>query len=185
MNRVATRIEVEPLATAEPNLAEQVYVKVEAIRRIAYRMTRSHGAAQEITQDVLLRVCRRGGFDASRGTLDAWVQIVTQHTAIDWIRSEVAQQRRVAKVGAMHVATIPLVEDVVTDRSRATNLRAAVARLPDDERIVVSLAYFDELTYRQVAERLGLPEGTVKSRIRRALTRLAQTTAVVTPAATR
>jgi RNA polymerase sigma factor (sigma-70 family) len=145
----------------------------EGIRRTALRLTRSEIAAEDITQEVFLRVICNGGFDASRGSLDRWLQIVTRNTAIDWIRREAAYQQRVTRVGAMHSATVVVVEEVVTARLQAAAVRSAVAQLPVREREVVSLAYFGGLTYRQIADRLGLPEGTVKSRIRRALTRLA------------
>ncbi len=145
----------------------------EGIRRTALRLTRSEIAAQDITQEVLLRVIRNGGFDSSRGSLNRWLQIVTRNTAIDWIRHEAAYQQRVSQVGAMHCATVVVVEEAVTAKAQAADIRAAVAQLPIREREVVALAYFDGLTYRQIADQLGLPEGTVKSRIRRALTRLA------------
>jgi len=73
----------------------------------------------------------------------------------------------------VYSASAVVVEEAVEARVRAANVRAAVAQLPDCERELVSLAYFDGLTYRQISDRLGLAEGTVKSRIRRALTRLA------------
>lgn len=184
MNRVATQRTREPHGASALLLAEKVSLHVDAVRRTAFRITRSHGAAQEISQDVMLRVCRLGGFDPARGSFDGWLQTVTHFTTIDWIRRESAEQRRTERVGAMHIASNAMVEDVVADRARATNLHVAVALLPDDEREVISMAYFDELTYRQVAERLGLPEGTVKSRMRRALTRLAHTASLATPMAT-
>ena len=149
----------------------------EEIRRTALRLTRSEIAAQDVTQEVFLRVIRNGGFDSSRGPLDQWLQIVTRNTAIDWIRHEAAHRQRLTRVGAMHSATVVVVEEAVAARAQAADLRAAVALLPSREREVVSLAYFDGLTYRQIAGRLGLPEGTVKSRIRRALTRLAHVVA--------
>ena len=154
--------------------AELAHRYGDGIRRTALRLTRSETAAQDITQEVFLRVIRNGGFDASRGSLDRWLQIVTRNTAIDWIRHEAAYQQRVSHVGAMHSATVVVVvEEAVAARAEAADLRVAVTQLPPREREVVSLAYFDGLTYHQIADRLGLPEGTVKSRIRRALTRLA------------
>ena len=143
------------------------------IRRIALRVSRSEAAAQDITQEVLVRVMRCGGFDSSRGSLERWLQIVTKRTAIDWVRRESSHQARVIRVGAVYSASAVVVEEAVEARVRAANVRAAVAQLPDCERELVSLAYFDGLTYRQISDRLGLAEGTVKSRIRRALTRLA------------
>ncbi|MCU1361007.1 MAG: putative sigma factor [Ilumatobacteraceae bacterium] len=160
---------------AVPSLGEQAQLRADVISRIAFRITRSRSASQDVTQEVMLRVCRCGGFDASRGTFDAWVQMLTQSAAIDWIRREAAHERRQGRVGAIHVSTMPAVEDEVGARWRAAGIRTAVESLPEDERVVVSMAYFDDLTYREVAQRLGLPEGTVKTRIRRALSRLATT----------
>ncbi len=114
-----------------------------------------------------------GGFDPSRASVERWLQIVTRNSAIDWVRREAAHQQRVTRVGAIHSATTVDVQEAVTDRVQASRVRDAVAQLPDGEREVVLLAYFGGLTYRQVADRTGLAEGTVKSRIRRALTRMA------------
>jgi RNA polymerase sigma-70 factor (ECF subfamily) len=159
------------------SLADLVDRYGEGIRRTAFHLTRSEAAAQDITQDVFLRVLCNGGFDPRRGTVKAWLQIVTRNTAIDWIRREAADKDRVTRVGAMHGATVTEVEDTVTARSQADQVRAAVAQLPARELQVVSLAYFDGLTCGRIADQLGLPESTVKSRLRRALTRLAYTVA--------
>jgi RNA polymerase sigma factor (sigma-70 family) len=145
----------------------------ERIHRVARRITRSEAAAQDVMQEVFVRVIASGGFDADRGSLEQWLHTVTRNTAVDWIRREAAHQRRVTRVGAVRQATPVGVEDAVDARAEAVSVRAAVAQLPDGERAAVSLAYFDELSYRQVAHRLGLAEGTVKSQIRRALNRLA------------
>lgn len=144
----------------------------EEIRRVALRVTQSETAAQDVMQEVFVRIILTGGFDASRGSLERWLQIVTQNTAIDWIRRETAHQQRSIRVGAIHSATTIVVEEAVTARGEAAHVRAAVAQLPECERVVVSLAFFGGLSYRQVARQLGLAEGTVKSQIRRALTRL-------------
>ena len=124
-------------------------------------------------QEVFVRIMLSGGFDANRGSLERWLNAVTHNTAIDWIRREAAQQQRIIRVGAIYSATTVAVEEVASARGEAASVRAAVAQLPDGERAAVSLAYFDGLSYRQVARTLGLAEGTVKSQIRRALTRLA------------
>ncbi len=102
-----------------------------------------------------------------------WLHTVAHNTAVDWVRRETAHQRRLADSTAIRSASTPIVEETVTDRMQADQLHAAVSQLPDIERAVVELAYFGGLSYRQVAQRLDLAEGTVKSRIRRALTRLA------------
>ena len=155
----------------------------DAVHRTAYRVTGSNGAAQDVAQEVFLRAWSRGGYDPARGSMHGWLQVMTRHTAIDWVRREAAQERRALAVGAVHTATASLVEDDVVDGSRAAEVRRAVADLPPAERDAVTLAYFGGLSYREVAERLGVAEGTAKSQIRRALTRLSATLAPqLTPA---
>ena len=164
----------DPTAGAyPPSPIELAYFLGDEIRRIALRITRSDSAAHDVTQEVFVRVLTRGGYDPSKGTPEVWVHMVAHNTAIDWLRRETAHRRRLAQTGAIHSATFPVVEETVTARLEANHLRVAVAQLPDVERAVVELAYFGGLSYRQVAQQLGLAEGTVKSRIRRALTRLA------------
>jgi RNA polymerase sigma factor (sigma-70 family) len=145
----------------------------DGIRKVALRVTRSEPAAQDVMQEVFVRVLASGGFDASRGSLEGWLHAVTHRAAVDWIRREAAHQRRLIRVGAIHCATTVAVEEAASARGEAARVRAAVAQLPEGERVAVSLAYFGGLSYREVAHQLGLAEGTVKTRIRRALTRLA------------
>lgn len=152
---------------------ERASARRDEIRYIARRITRSESAAHDVTQDVFVRVLTRGGYDPSKGTLEVWLHTVAHNTAVDWVRRETAHQRRLAETGALHSATSQIVDETVTDRMQADDLRAAVKQLPEVERAVVELAYFGGLSYRQVAQQLDLAEGTVKSRIRRALTRLA------------
>lgn len=159
--------------THRATLSELACRHGDEIRRVALRLTRSESAAQDIMQEVLVRVMSRGGFDSSRASLDGWLRIVTRSTAIDWIRREAAHQQRIARVGSLHSATTTDVEETVTARVEAVRLRVAVSELPECEREAVSLAYFEGLSYRQVADQLGVAEGTIKSRIRRALSRLA------------
>jgi len=159
-----------------PSLTELADCYGEMVRRVAFCVTRSDAAAQDITQDVFVRVMRCGGFDSTRGSLEQWLVVVARHTAIDWIRRESAHDSRVARFEGVHsVESTVAVEDTAIIRVQADQIRTAVAQLPATEREVVSLAYFGGLTYRQVATRLGIAEGTVKSRIRSALTRLSHT----------
>ncbi len=165
----------------QASLDELIDRYTDKVRRTAWRVTRCDTAAQDVTQEVFLRVWRHGGFTPGRGSLEVWLQMMARHIAIDWIRREARHRRRLVAVEAIRPGPAPVVEEAVLASVQAVAVRAAVAGLPDDERAVVTLAYFDGLSYRQVAAQLGLPEGTVKSRIRRALTRLA---IVVGPAST-
>jgi RNA polymerase sigma-70 factor (ECF subfamily) len=109
-------------------------------------------------------------FDAQRGTVLAYLRLMARGRSIDLIRSDTARRRReVAKdVGVQdHDADAAMI-----DAEAAGELRAALALLPADERTPIELAFFRGMTYDAVARQLGLPEGTVKSRIRRGLRRL-------------
>ena len=88
------------------------------------------------------------------------------------MRREEARRRR-AEREASRAVTAPDVEEMATALLTAERVRAALDVLPDEQRRAVQLAYFGGKTYRQVAETLGIPEGTAKSRLRLALRRIA------------
>jgi RNA polymerase sigma-70 factor (ECF subfamily) len=108
-------------------------------------------------------------FDPSRGELVGYLRFQARRRAIDLLRSESARAMRERLYVQLHwVPGPPSEHREVASRS--------LAALPSDERRAIELAYFGHMTYREVAEYLGEPEGTIKSRIRRALTRMRTTT---------
>jgi len=144
---------------------------------LAQRVTRSAAAAEEITQEVFVFFWEHPDrFVAGRGSLRAFLGSIAHRKAVDVVRREV---RRTARED--RVAGDPSTDDAgvidVADRAAATDVaarvRAAVAELPADQRQAIELAYFDGCTFREVATRLGIPEGTAKSRLRLALAKLA------------
>jgi RNA polymerase sigma-70 factor (ECF subfamily) len=152
-----------------------VTTHVDRIHRIAFRVTRSESAAQEITQDVLLRAWMHDDFDATRGNDAGWLGMLTRSASVDWIRHEASHDRRLRAHGPLYSTTAPDTEEMVNATVDAGEVRAAVAVLSAAEREIVQLAFFDGLTYRQVADRLGIPQATLKSRMRAALGHLALT----------
>jgi RNA polymerase sigma-70 factor (ECF subfamily) len=103
----------------------------------------------------------------------AWLMTVTHHKAVDLLRRHHSRTR--FDVGAVDVDLIDLhatPEEAVCSEVEHARTRAALRSLPECEREVVVLAYFGGLSQRQVAGRLGIPLGTVKSRTLRALSRL-------------
>ena len=127
--------------------------------------------AEDVLQRVFYEVWRnRDRYDPSR-SLEAWVLGITRKRAIDQLR------RR-------HANVVPIDElrDVAGDDgrelaeryARAGEVRSALARLPKEQREVLTLAYFGELTQSEIADRLGVPLGTVKARAFRGLRRLAE-----------
>lgn len=144
-----------------------------SIHTFARRIVGDDARAEEVAQEVFLRLWQRWDrFDASRGSLRAFLLAMTHGRSIDLIRSDSARVRREGKDTSLDTdSTIdPATHAVAEDVSRT--VRSALAVLTADERQLVQLAYFEGHSYRAVAELLDQPEGTVKSRIRRALSRL-------------
>ncbi|MBO3748163.1 sigma-70 family RNA polymerase sigma factor [Streptosporangiaceae bacterium NEAU-GS5] len=139
---------------------------------LAVRVTRDRVIAEDITQDVFVTFWEKPlAFDPGRGTLRAWLGTVAHRRAVDHVRSE--ERRKVSVLGPRVFERAPVMEDDVLEADEADRVRLAVARLPDGLREAIELAYYRGRTYRQVAEDLGLPEGTAKSRIRLGLRKLA------------
>jgi RNA polymerase sigma factor (sigma-70 family) len=125
--------------------------------------------AMDVTQEVFVSAWRaRDRFDPAKGTLGGWLMGIAKNRLIDNIRSE---QRHADRRDDTEVVELPASTDV--DRVGDQMIVASVLQqLPARSRQVVELAYFDDLTHIQIAERTGLPLGTVKSDIRRALSRM-------------
>jgi RNA polymerase sigma-70 factor (ECF subfamily) len=125
--------------------------------------------ADEVTQDVFVSAWRgREQFDPDKGNLAAWLVGITKRRIIDHLRSERRHADRRADETAHEPATEPAVERI-TDRMLVAD---ALRILPERARNVIELAYLHELTHHEIAERTGLPLGTVKSDIRRGLDRI-------------
>ena len=140
---------------------------------LASRVTSNRTAAQDVTQEVFARVWEQPErFDPRRGSLRAWLGTLTHHRSVDFVRREEAARRRAQREGDIG-ATIDI-EEMATSLAVAERVRLAVDALPAEQRDAIRLAYFGGRTYRQVAEELGIPEGTAKSRLRIALKRVAE-----------
>ena len=138
----------------------------------AFRVLSSRPLAEEVVQDIFVRLWRAPErFDPSRGSLRAWLLSQCHRRAIDLLRSEVARRRREERSGDVGAAAC-LLEDQVLDFVAGEKVREAVGTLCDAEREAISLAYFGGHSYVEVASLLGIPEGTIKSRIRSGLIRL-------------
>lgn len=141
---------------------------------LALRVVRDRTAAEDITQDVFVGIWSQPDrFDPERGSLRAYLGTITHRRAVDLIRSEESRRKREDKTSAEPVFAERVDDDALRSVTART-VRVAVASLPAAQREALELAYFDGCTYRQVAERLGIPEGTAKSRLRLALHRIAQ-----------
>ena len=142
-----------------------------AMQVVAMRVLRDESLGEDVVQDVFISFWKSPErFDAGRGSLRTFLLTIAHRRAIDILRSEKARTRREQSTGPAHTVDV---DHEVWIRSLSEQVRQAVATLGEDERDAISLAYFGGLTYVEVAERLAEPEGTVKSRIRSGLKKLA------------
>jgi len=154
-------------------LAEAYRRHAGAVFGLARRLLVDSALAEEIVQEVFLRLWNTPDrFDPGRGSLRSYLLAQCHGRSVDLLRSETARRRREEK-DLRRTADAPYdLEREVWDLTVADQVQAAIAALPEGEREAIRLAYLGGHTYREVAELLGEPEGTVKSRIRSGLRRL-------------
>ena len=144
--------------------------------RTARRLVLDDGLAHEVVQEVFLSWWRTAGgtYRADRGDLGAWLSTITHHKAVDAVRDSERHRRLVAAAGSAlpHQVQQRTVEDVVWWELGTQSLLAALPALSAAQREVIGLAYVEGLTQAEVAERLGIPLGTVKSRTHAGMLRL-------------
>ena len=143
-----------------------------AVYGACLRVLREPHAAEDAAQEAFAALWRHSGaFDASRGPAGAWIGRIARNAALD------ANRRRALRATATEVDPVddgPTPEQLAVAADEAFRLRLALEQLPERERAVLGLAYGDGFTQREIAEHLGLPLGTVKTRTRSGLARLAE-----------
>jgi RNA polymerase sigma factor (sigma-70 family) len=140
---------------------------------LAFRVIGDPRAAEDVSQDVFVWLWERpAAFDPARGSLRTWLGTLTHRRSVDYVRREEARRRRNER-DAARVAIVPDVGEMAAALVTAERVRAALDVLPSDQRDAIELAYFGGKTYRDVADVLGIPEGTAKSRLRLALRKIA------------
>jgi len=130
----------------------------------------SASQADDLAQDVLLTIWRRAGrYDRSRASAATWIFTIARNKHVDRIRKA---SRDPVDPRAAEPAPAPLLDDQVFARQDATFLRKAVLALPDDQRVILLGTFFEFRTQADLAQDLGVPLGTVKSRTRLGLKKL-------------
>jgi RNA polymerase sigma-70 factor (ECF subfamily) len=145
------------------------------VHGVARRVTRDDHLASDITQDVFTHLWQLPDrVDLTRGTLRAYLAVLAHRRAVDEVRRSERRARVESSAAPVEVEDGPelVVVEAAADESRRRRLASALAALPEDQRSALELAYFGGLTYRQVAQAQDIPEGTAKSRLRLAMSRL-------------
>jgi RNA polymerase sigma-70 factor (ECF subfamily) len=157
----------------QPALAEVYRRHGGAVHSLSRRILRSDPSAEEITQEVFLDLWKHPEkFDAQRGTLRSFLLARTHGKSVDFVRSEVARRKREERTSRETATAGYDIDHEVWDMAVADQVKDALGTLPPELRQPIELAYFGGHTYREVAEMLQQPEGTIKSRIRSGLGRL-------------
>jgi RNA polymerase sigma-70 factor (ECF subfamily) len=141
-----------------------------AVYSLALGLLHDAQAAEEVAQDVFLAIWRSArDFDPQRGQARPWILSMAHHKSVDALR-----RRRLRAAEALS-ATAVGDEDVAADAMRAAearHVREVLAALPHAQREAIALAYYEGYTQQEIADRLGIPLGTVKTRVRDGLLRL-------------
>lgn len=144
-----------------------------AVHSLARRVLGDASIADDVTQDVFMRLWDEPErYDHHRGTLRSYLLVLAHRRAVDRVRQDTARRERELRDARLRAGAGYGLEDEVEDIVVAERLKEALRVLSADERSAIELAYFGGNTYRQVAELLEQPEGTVKSRIRSGLAKL-------------
>jgi RNA polymerase sigma-70 factor (ECF subfamily) len=137
------------------------------------RILNNREEAEDVLQEVFLQVWRKAAdFDENRGRPFTWLVTLARSRGIDRLRT-LASRERVAEAGAREVSEE--ISDAATDALKSEQrglVSDALAKLPDEQKRPIMLAYFDGLTQSEIATRLGAPLGTVKTRMRTGMIRL-------------
>jgi len=165
---------LQAVAGGDEQALGQIYDRYRVILfGLLVRILSSREEAEDVLQDVFLQVWRRAGdFDESRGRPFTWLVTLARSRAIDRLRSRAARERLAA---ATTQDELEAVSDAASDAFRSEQralVTNALAQLPDEQKKPLMLAYFDGLTQSEIADKLGAPLGTVKTRMRSGMGKL-------------
>ena len=168
------RVLAARLVSGDESALREVYREhVAAVNGLAVRVLSNEALAEEVVQDVFVRLWEQPDrYDASRGRMRAFLLSMTHSRAVERVRAEESLRRRhtAAEREPIEAAYDPA--QLTESREVEQAVRSALAELPQVQRVPIEMAYFDGLSYRQVAVELGEAEGTVKYRIRMGMQKL-------------
>jgi RNA polymerase sigma-70 factor (ECF subfamily) len=137
------------------------------IRHYMMRQGADAATADELTQETLLAVWRKAGlYTPAKGTPATWMFSIARNLRIDRLRKEFCWQELSEEIAEATPSEDAAPEDTASERQRQARVQAVLASLPGEQRDVVTAAFIDGLSQTEIAGRLALPLGTVKSRLR-------------------
>jgi RNA polymerase sigma-70 factor (ECF subfamily) len=157
---------VQRLAQGDATALGELYDRYAGIvNGIARRILKDSGEAEDVVQTVFIQAWQQAHcYNGERGTVAAWLCNLARTRALDALRSRLSRREASRDVVA-EAGRVPVTEEMVA-------VQQALGRLPVGQRQTIELAFYEGLTQVEIAERLGQPVGTVKTRARAALKRL-------------
>ena len=165
-----------PTAADPPQTVEDMETLYDSYKGVAFglafQLLREQTAAEDVVQESFLSVWRsRRGYDGKRGTVKTWLLTIVRNRAIDRLRHDRLSQAQLVELDSTNVL-VDQTADPAEVRPDQLRIREALQALPLSQREAVLLAFFGGYTHTQIAERRGLPLGTVKARLRLGLKKL-------------
>lgn len=137
------------------------------------RVLRDPAMSEEVSQEVFVELWRTAErFDPERASVSTWVITLARRRAVDRVRREQSQRDRIERSGSEPEVPVESPADTVVASLEAERLARALADLPEEQRLVIEMAFIDGDSHTDIAERLGVPLGTVKGRVRLGLKKL-------------
>lgn len=143
------------------------------VKAYLLRLGSAPAAAEELTQEVFLTVWRKAErFDPAKAGVMTWIFVIARNRRIDGLRREASTVTYGTTPPEAVDDDTPSAHDAIAADEHEQRVRRAIAQLPPDQQDVIKLSYWDEAAHSAIAAALNIPLGTVKSRLRLALTRL-------------
>ena len=137
------------------------------------RVLRDPAMSEEVTQEVFVELWRTAArFDPDRASVSTWAVTMARRRAVDRVRREQSQRDRIERSGHLRPADVDTPDDPGVASIEAERVSRAVSELPDEQRIVIEMAFIHGDSHGDIAARLDLPLGTVKGRVRLGLKKL-------------
>jgi len=158
------------IATGDPKAAGKLFDRYAPLAfNLAARILKSTVEAEEVVQELFVRIWQDAAkFDSTRGEVKSWMIQMTRSMSIDRLRSTSSRSKREETYAQLQETDNPKGEEI----EEAKLVKAALAELPEDERSLITAAYFEGFTQSELALQFKLPLGTVKSKIRQGMLKM-------------
>ncbi|PKB71218.1 MAG: hypothetical protein BZY87_06690 [SAR202 cluster bacterium Io17-Chloro-G6] len=169
---------IQRVSQVDKDALEALYVRYQTpVYSLAMFMLKQPALAEEATQDIFLNIwLKAGSFNSERGQPKSWIMSVAHHKIVDVIRS---RRRTIVNTDPADYETLDLLpaagastEAQVEQTLERERIMRALATIPESQREVIMLAYFEGYSQSEMAEKLDQPLGTVKTRVRLAMQKL-------------